>query len=113
MQNVMSWGDGETSICVSEIFEDEIGVIGAGVCGEDAEEIAGGHDLAASLFEVIFKESKEGFLANAGAQVFEEVRAAKINCIFIKVGIARFVNGSIYKAIWLKEIDTVGPPFRD
>ena len=62
-------------IDVLEILAHDVGIVCAGVCGEDAEEIVGGYDLAASLCEIILKECKEGFIADAGAEFFEEVRA--------------------------------------
>ena len=74
---------------------------------EDAEEVVGGYDLAATLREIILKEGKESFVADARAEFFEEVCALKICRIGVGTETLPIVNWNIYKALRVVKVNSV------
>jgi len=102
-----------SSIDVLEILAYEIRVIGAGMHAEDAEEVVGIDDLAAPLRQIILNKGKEGFIADAAAQVIKKMSAAQIYCFPVWLKSLTLINGKIHKTLRVKEVDPIGPPISD
>ena len=97
-------------IDVSEILADDVGIVRAGVCGEDAEEIIGCDNLAATLCKVILKEGEEGFVPDARAEFVEEVRPLEICRIGVGTKPLSIIDGDVHKALRVVKINSVRPP---
>lgn len=97
-------------IDVLKILAHDVGVVRAGMGGEDAEEVIGGDDLAATLREVILNERKEGFITNAGAEFFEEMRSLEISGVGVGTESLPVVDGDVHKTLRVVEVNSIGPP---
>ena len=98
------------SVDVLKVLADEIGVVDGGVRGEDAEEIGGGGYLSILLDEIILQERKEGGVADAGAEIIEEVRAPEVNRIRIGPEAIAGIDRDIDPALRTEIVDAIRPP---
>ena len=97
-------------INILKVLTNEIGEICAGMRAQNTEEIIGGDDLATALRKIILNECKESFVANAGAKVFEKMRAAEIRCISVGAKPLTIVNGNICQTLRVVNINAIHPP---
>lgn len=101
------------SVHVLEILAEKVGVIGFRMLIQDSEKIGRGGNFSIFLLEIVLKKGEENIVADALAQVREEMCAAQIDRVGIRAEAAAGINGNIHKSLRLIDVNPVGPPPRN